>query len=106
MTNPKKNRERGKRNEKALADRLEGKRLGILGFDDVQVEVNGIQFSIEAKSFVRYAGVKILEQAERNAPEGKIPLAIVHIKGQRRDNDLVIMRLSEWEKTIIPIITV
>ena len=93
MTNPNNNRKRGKRNEKALADRLGGKRVGILGKEDI---MHG-EYSIEVKSFVRYAGVKIMEQAERNAPAGKIPLAIVHIKGQRRDNDLVIMRLKEWE---------
>ena len=102
MTNPNNNRKRGKRNEHALAKRLNCKRIGIMGGEDLQHDI----YSIEVKSFVRYAGVKIMEQAERNAPAGKIPLAIVHIKGQRRDNDLVIMRLSEWEKTIIPIITV
>jgi len=94
MTNPNNNRKRGKRNEKALADRLGGKRIGILGKEDIQHE----RYSFEVKSFVRYAGAKILEQAERNAPAGKIPLAIVHIKNQLRDNDIVMMRLSEWEK--------
>lgn len=92
--NPNNNRKRGKRNEHALAKRLNGKRVGILGKEDITCGV----FSIEAKSYVRFAGAKVMEQAERNAPEGKTPLAIIHVKGQRRDNDLVMIRLKNWEE--------
>ncbi|MCR4286903.1 MAG: hypothetical protein NUW09_02695 [Deltaproteobacteria bacterium] len=91
--NPNNNRKRGKRNEHALAKRLNGKRVGILGKEDISCG----PFSLEVKSFARFAGVKIMEQAERNAPEGKTPLAIVHIRGQRRDADIVMLRLKEWE---------
>jgi len=36
--NPSKNRQRGKRTEKAIAKRIGGKRIGILGKSDVEHE--------------------------------------------------------------------
>lgn len=87
------NRGRGKRNEKALADRLGGKREGIFGGEDISMGL----FSVEAKSRKQFVGQGFMEQAERNCPKGKVPLVIVHILNQRRSNDLVMMRLSDFE---------
>jgi len=39
-----------------------------------------------------------MAQAVANAPSGKVPRVVVHVKGQRRDNDLVILRLKDWEE--------
>jgi hypothetical protein len=88
------NRQRGKEHERAIASRLGGKRVGILGHEDVSHE----KFSIECKSLARFAGVKYLEQAERNAAHHKTAIAIVHIRGQRRDKDIVLMRLAAFEQ--------
>lgn len=88
-----KNRDRGKRTERATAERFGGKRIGVMGGEDVEHEI----FSIECKDLARFAGVKYLEQAERNCPNGKTPLALVHIRHKRRDEDIVMMRLRDFE---------
>jgi hypothetical protein len=95
MKNPSKNRRRGKHTESAIAMRLGGKRLGILGNDDVQAGA----FSIEAKDQVKFVGTGFMAQAVRNCPQDKTPLVIVHTTGAGHDNDLVIMRLSDWAWT-------
>ena len=87
------NRNRGKNTERATAKRLGGQRVGILGGEDVSHDI----WSIETKDFARFAGVKIIEQAERHCPEGKTPLAVVHIRHKPRSKDIVMMRMSDFE---------
>jgi hypothetical protein len=88
-----KNRNRGKATEKAIAGRLNGKRVGTLGGQDV---VAGA-FSIEVKDRAAFAGARFMAQAVRNCPEEKTPLVIVHVTGARHDGDLVMMRMSDWQ---------
>ena len=64
-----------------------------MGKDDVECG----PFSIETKSLKAFAGRKIMAQTVRNCQKDKTPLCIVHEPGQRRDNDLVMMRLADWE---------
>ena len=40
---------------------------------------------------------KWLEQAVRNSPEGKTPLLAIHLKGEGRVNDMVVIRRSDFE---------
>ena len=88
-----KNREIGKRNERALAKRIGGEGEGIFGGEDIRQGM----FSIEAKSRKRYSIKKHLDQAIRNCPENKIPLLILHEHAKHRDNDMVVLRLKDWE---------
>ena len=90
-TKPKRNRQRGKEAERAIAKRVGGKRVGILGNEDVEHPV----YSIEVKSYARFAGAKVLEQAERNAPKGKVPIAVVHVRNQQHENDIVMVRFKD-----------
>ena len=87
------NRQRGKRTERKTAELLGGQRVGILGGEDVQHD----KYSIECKDLGRCAVVKYVEQAERNCPEGKTPLTVIHIRGKLRENDLVIMRMKDFQ---------
>lgn len=87
------NRDRGKANEKALAKRLGGKRVGVMGGEDVQTS----DFSVEAKARQAFVGEKWMAQAERNCPEGKTPIVIVHLHRKRHGEDIVMIRLNEWE---------
>ncbi len=91
--NPAGNRRRGKRTERAIAKITGGKRIGILGRDDVQAGA----FSIEVKDRVSFAGAGFMQQSVRNCPEGKTPLVIVHTTGSRHADDLVMMRLQDWQ---------
>ena len=58
-------------------------------------------FSIECKHRSRRnypARVRdSFEQARRNAGEGKIPLLAIHLAGEVRGNDLVVMRRGDFE---------
>jgi len=59
-------------------------------------------FSGEWKCLKRFAGEKYLEQAEKNCPEGKIPLVKVHIVGERREDDILMFRFRHWQKVCRP----
>lgn len=89
---PAKNRRRGKATERAVAKLTGGKRIGVLGNDDVQAG----PWSIEVKGRVRFSGSAFMQQACRNCPKGKTPLVVVHVTGQRHANDLVMIRLADW----------
>jgi hypothetical protein len=96
MSLAQKNRRRAKAVERALAKRLGGLRIGILGKEDVLIEG---KYSIEVKSRKSVIIWNWYQQAVKNA-KGKIPLLIVHITGKHHDNDLVVMSLADFEKLI------
>ena len=88
------NRNRGKRHEASVAERLGGKRIGVLIGEDVFHLV----YSIECKSRKKIVTEGWFEQCETNNKDGKIPLLITHIKGKSYDKDLVCMRMTDWEQ--------
>jgi len=90
--NPAKNRQRGKRTEKAIAKLTGGKRLGLFGGEDVSAG----PFSIECKDRLKFSGSHFMAQAINNCPAGKIPLVVVHVTGSRHNDDLVMLRMSDW----------
>jgi hypothetical protein len=90
-----KNRKKGKRTEKAIAKRLNGIRVGILGAEDILTE----KFAIEVKTRKKFVALSWYQQAVKNA-KNKIPLLIVHISNKHHDNDLVILSLKDFEKLI------
>ena len=87
------NRDRGKRTERDLAKRLGGKRVGILGSEDISHD----WASFEVKNRVKSTVHGFMEQCTRNCPQGKVPIVIVHKHGERHGNDLVCMKLVDWE---------
>ena len=87
------NRNRGKAAERAVASALGGIRIGTMGAEDVHVDG---PFSAEVKSRGAFVACDWMDQAIRNAPTGKTPLVVVHVRGKRHDKDLVIIRLSDW----------
>lgn len=87
------NRQRGKATERALARRLKCRCVGLLGREDLEHPL----FSIEVKSRMRFTGERFMQQAIQSCPEGKTPLVIVHLNGRHHGNDLVIMRLKDFE---------
>lgn len=87
------NRQRGKATERYIATRLGGRRLGTLGQEDVDTS----HFSVECKAYKRFSIRKFLDQAIRNASHGKTPLLVLHEHGTRHNDDMVVMRLQDWE---------
>ncbi len=72
----------------SVAKILEGKRIGILGSADVEVNMLGEEWSVEVKSRKAYSLDKIFEQAVANAG-GKKPLVWLHKHGRQFNNDIV-----------------
>ncbi len=90
--NPASNRRRGKDAERSVARRLNGKRTGVLGGEDITHPL----LSIEVKSRARFAGERFKAQAKRNCSY-KIPAVIVHITGKPHSQDLVMLELKDFE---------
>jgi hypothetical protein len=90
-----KNRKKAKKVERAIAKRLKGRRVGILGQEDVLTD----QFVVEVKTRKKFVALSWYQQAAKNA-KGKIPLVIVHISNKHHNNDLVILSLKDFEKIL------
>lgn len=86
------NRKRGKRTEKNMEKLVGGKRIGLLGKEDIEHPI----FSFEIKDRYSFIGKTFMEQAVRNAPEGKIPVVVVHVTRDQHKDDLVMIRLKDW----------
>ena len=90
------NKRQGRKVQSVLAQLTGGKNVGTIENQDISF-VNK-PFSIEAKHRKVFIGNTFMEQAERNAPEGKIPIVMVHTKGKRFNKSLVMIHLDEWLK--------
>ena len=87
------NRRRGRKNEKICADLMGHELKGLYGGQDGFDKV----FSAEYKDRKKFVGQGFMDQALKNCPDGKIPMVVVHVTNQRRMNDLVMLRRSDWE---------
>jgi hypothetical protein len=87
------NRTRGKNTERAIAKIVGGKRIGTLCGEDIQHD----DYSIEVKNRVKSTAHGFMAQAIRNCPQGKTPMVIIHKHGDLHGNDLVCVRLKDWE---------
>jgi len=92
----KKSRRRGKELERFIAADLGGRRLGILGKEDVRYKNYVIECK-ERKELPRMLK-KGIEQALKNCGEGDIPVFIQHELHQPHDLDLVTMYYLDWKK--------
>ncbi|MBI5886145.1 MAG: hypothetical protein HZB85_06140 [Deltaproteobacteria bacterium] len=90
--NPAGNRRRGKDAERALARRINGRRTGVLGGEDISHPL----LSIEVKSRARFVGERFMAQAKRHS-SGKIPAVIIHILNKPHGQDLVMLELKDFE---------
>lgn len=88
------NRNRGKRLEKQVAKAWNAERIGITGGEDISHPI----FSVECKERNSRSSLhKFIEQAERNCPDGKIPIVVYHILHQQHGQDLIILRRKDFE---------
>ena len=87
------NRTRGKQNEREIARLCGGRRVGLLGGEDVEHPI----FSIECKSMNRWRlSEKWVLQVIRNCPENKVPLLWLHVKNMRHKDDLLCIRYGDF----------
>ena len=90
----KRNRQRGKSYERWLANDLDGRRVGLLGMEDVLAG----KYAIEAKEREKLPKflTNTMEQAERNCPQGKTAVVCLHKNAGNHDDDMVVMRYKDW----------
>jgi hypothetical protein len=90
----KRNKAQGRKVQSKIAKMTGGKSVGTIEGQDVSYHDRPLSVEVKhRKSFVAHGW---MEQAERNAPEGKIPVVIVHTKNTRYDKSLVLMRFKDW----------
>lgn len=67
--------------------------MGTMGGEDVHVDT---PFSIECKARKAFVACDWMRQATDNA-KGKTPIVVVHVHGSRHDEDLVIIRMKDYQ---------
>jgi hypothetical protein len=101
------NRRRGKENERILAKRLGGRRLGTMG--KVDVEIPGFAVECKEREIKRIPAIlkKMpqlfidgLNQAKANKINGEkqLPVLHVHQHNAKRETDVMIMYIADWKK--------
>ncbi len=88
------NRQRGKECERVIAKMLGGRRVGILGNEDVAHP----DYSIEVKSRKKFVAKGWMEQCKKNNIDSKIPLVVVHEVHKNHSDDLVIINIKDFIK--------
>lgn len=90
--NPNRNKHAGRKYQAKLARLVGGKSVGTIEGQDIEHPM----FSFEAKKRQAFVACAWMNQARRNAPEGKVPVVVVHVTGQRHSDDLVVCSLRDW----------
>ena len=91
-----------KRNERETAKRLGGRRVPVTGRqrgDQPDIEHGGLSIECKKRNNIPNWIKDAVDQAVASIknPE-QVPIVQIHEKYQRRDNDLIIMRLCDFEK--------
>jgi len=82
--------------ERGVAKLLHGRRVGILGNQDVETDLFDVEVK-HGKQVPKTIG-KWWKQALRNCREDKKPLLVMHYPRQRLEDSLVIVRLRDLLK--------
>jgi hypothetical protein len=103
------NKNAGRKYQRRIAKRFGGKSVGTIEGQDIEHPV----FSMECKKMKTFPSwfigknkngkeTGLWAQTLRNCPEGKIPLALLHMTGQKHEEDIVLMRLGDFENIVKP----
>lgn len=93
-----KNRRRGKELEKFVAKDLGGRRVGILGQEDVILH-RGISAECKERQKLPMFIHRCMAQAEGNAP-GETAIVILHELGKEHDADIVMIRYKNFKEIL------
>ena len=84
--------------ERVAARRLNGKRTGNLGVAAADVVSDRLSIECKSRESLPKWLTGAVEQAVRNIEDGRVPVVVLHQKHRRHDDDLVMMRLSDFER--------
>jgi hypothetical protein len=87
-----------KHTERKVAAIIGGQRTSKTGLGSQTPDVENGAWSIEVKhrASIPFWLSDALDQSKRNASDGKLPLVVLHEAGARHDNDMVLVRLSDF----------
>lgn len=91
-----------KQNERTIAKRLQGQRVGNVG--KATPDVVSDWLSVECKERKRLPDWlwQAVLQAVATCDDDKLPVVILHEKGRHHDNDLVLLRLQDFQNWFGP----
>ena len=86
--------------ERAIAAKIGGVRLSNhgLGLQTPDVETEAYSVEVKSRKVLPAWLTGAVAQAVRNASAGKLPLVVLHEVGRRHDNDLVILRMGDFQE--------
>lgn len=87
-----------KANERALAKRLNGRRVGPTGRTGSDVAHPLFAIECKERKEVPLWLQDAVSQSQGAARQDQLPIVVLHQLGRRHDNDLVVMRLRDFEK--------
>lgn len=82
--------------ERRVARKLGGVRTGNRGIASADVTSEWLSIEVKYRAKLPAWLERAMAQAENAASEGQLPLVVLHRKGQRSDNDLVVLRLGDF----------
>ncbi len=87
-----------KANERAIAKRLGGQRVGATGRNTEDVSHDWLSIEVKTRRRLPAWLLAAMAQARANAPAGRLPVVVLHQVGRHHDNDLVVLRLADFEE--------
>lgn len=87
------NRNRGKSYERWLANDLGGRRVGLLGMEDVSLPTPPLAIECKEREKLPKFIKDVVAQAENNSPDDMMALVCLHELNSSHEKDIVIMRL-------------
>ncbi len=89
---------RGYRHEADIAKRLNGTRVGCTGKATIDVDAGWLAVECKERKELPAWIQDALGKANAKAQEGQLAIVVLHQLGQRHDNDLVVIRLADFEE--------
>ncbi len=90
-----------KANERAIAKRLGGQRVGNRGTNTEDVVHPWLSVEVKTRKALPAWLLDAMAQARRNSPASRLPIVVLHQVGSRHDGDLVVLTLGAFTECIL-----
>jgi len=85
-----------KRCESRIAEIVGGRRIPVTGRKGADVLTDRLAVEVKARKSLPAYLLAWIEQAEAGAPDGRLPIVVLHQAGRPHTDDLVMLRLSDF----------
>ena len=89
---------RGYRHEADMAKRLNGQRVGLTGKATIDVDAGWLAIECKERQTLPAWIQTAMSKARAKASDDQLAVVILHELGKRHDNDLVVLRLCDFEE--------